>query len=163
MQTKLALAAAIAATAAAVTAVPASSAVAGKCLPKEVKIQGHSAIASCGSATATIRYQGATYRFKNGTCLKSAGGTIMLDLGMNVIGSGSKNNFGVSRFSLMLLDLSSAPVSADSGKVVINGTVKLSSRGASGTFTGTNTVVKGTKVSEAPMSGSWHCGTVYAF
>ena len=42
-------------------------------------------------------------------------------------------------------------------------TVKLSSRGASGTFTGTNTVVTGTKVSEAPMSGSWRCGTVYAF
>jgi hypothetical protein len=162
MRTKLALAAALAATAAAVTAVPASAAVAGKCLAKEVKVQGRSAIANCGSATATLRYKGATYRFKNGTCLKVAG-TITLDLGTNVVGSDSKNNYGMSHFSLTMLSVSTAPVLATSGKLVINGSAKLSSRSAGGTFTGTNTIVNGTKLSEAPFSGSWHCGTVYAF
>jgi hypothetical protein len=160
MRTKLALAAALAATAAAVTAVPASSAVAGKCLPKEVKVQGHSAIANCGPATATIRYKGATYRFKNGSCLKVAG-TITLDLGTNVLGN--DKNLGLSHFSLTMLSISTAPILATSGKLVINGGGKLSSRGAAGTFTGTNTIVNGTKLSEAPFSGSWHCGTVYAF
>jgi hypothetical protein len=159
MRTKLVLAAILAVTATAISAGPASSAVAGKCLPKEIKIQGHSAIANCGPATATIRYKGATYRFKDGTCLKVAG-TITLDLGTNVIGD---NNLGLAHFSLTMLSIATAPVLATQGKLVINGGGKLSSRGASGTFTGTNTIVKGTKLSEAPFSGSWHCGTVYAF
>jgi len=71
MLTKLVTAARLAAALAAVSAAPATSAVAGKCLPKEIKIKGHTAIADCGSATAILRYKGATYRFKNGTCLKS--------------------------------------------------------------------------------------------
>ena len=84
----------------------------------------------------------------------------MLDLGTNVLGD---DNYGISHFSLTMLSIATAPVLATQGKLVINGSGKLSSRGASGTFSGTNTIVKGTKVSEAPFSGSWHCGTVYAF
>jgi hypothetical protein len=159
MLPKLATAAALAAALAALTAAPASSAVAAKCLPKEVKIHGRTAIANCGAATASVRYKGTTYRFKNGTCLKVAG-TIMLDLGTNVVGD---DNLGLAHFSLTMLSTSTAPLLATSGKLAINGSAKLSSRGASGTFTGTNTVVKGAKISETPLSGTWHCGTVYAF
>jgi hypothetical protein len=161
MLTKLAIAAALAAALAAVSAGPASSAEAGKCLPKEVKVKGRTAIADCGSATATLRYKGATYRFKNGTCLKSAG-TVALDLGTNVVG-GDDSNLGLAHFSITLLSATTAPVLATSGKLVINGSAKPSSRGASGSFAGMNTVVKGMKITETPFSGSWHCGAVYAF
>jgi opacity protein-like surface antigen len=159
MLTKLLTAAALAAALAAVSAAPATSAVTGKCLPKEVKVKGHSAIANCGAATATLHYKGATYRFKNGTCLKTAG-TITLDLGTHMVGD---DNLGLAHFSLTMLSTATAPILATSGKLVINGTAKLSSRGASGTFTGTSTVVKGMKISETPLSGTWHCGAVYAF
>jgi len=127
MLTKLVTAAALAAALAAVSAAPATSAVAGKCLPKEIKIKGHTAIADCGSATAILRYKGATYRFKNGTCLKSAG-AITLDLGTSLVGD---DNLGLSHFSLTMLSTSTAPLLATSGKLTINATAKLSSRGAS--------------------------------
>ena len=138
-----------------------SAAVAGTpCLPKQTKISGQSAIVNCGPATATVRYKGKTYKFKSGVCLRT-GTTITMDLGTNFIGD---NNHGYAHFSLTMLSKTTAPVLATNGKLVINGTAKLSGLTATGTFTGTNTVIKGTSVTTAPMSGSWNCGgTVYKF
>jgi hypothetical protein len=161
MRTKLAAAVVVTAALTAVTAAPVPAAPTGRCFAKQITIKGHSAIASCGPATATVVYKGRRYRFKSGSCLKVAGsgGAIMLDLGTNVLGS---DQMGLPHFSLTMLS-SFAPVLASSGTLSINGNAKLSGRGVSGTFKGTNTIVKGGKISEAPFSGSWKCGTIYAF
>jgi hypothetical protein len=140
-------------------ATPSGATQSGRCFAKESKINGQMAIVNCGPATATIRYKGKTYKFKSGDCL-TTGGAITVDLGTNFVGD---DNHGYAHFSLTMISASFAPVLATSGKLVINGNAKLSSRGAKGTFTGTTTIVHGGKISEAPLSGSWNCGAVYKF
>jgi hypothetical protein len=140
-------------------ATPAGATRSGRCFAKESKINGRAAIVNCGPATATIRYKGKTYKFKSGDCLSTAG-TITVDLGTNFVGD---DNHGYAHFSLTMISAASAPVLATSGKLVINGNARLSSRGSKGTFTGTNTIVHAGKISAAPLSGSWNCGTVYKF
>jgi hypothetical protein len=153
------LIAATIATAVVAWGVPAAASASSPCAAKETKINGQTAIVNCGPATATLRYKGKTYKFKSGTCLSTAG-TITLDLGTNFLGD---NNHGYAHFSLTMLSVTTAPVLATSGKLTINGSAKLSSRGATGTFKGLNTVIHGTSITTAPLSGSWHCGQVYKF
>lgn len=157
---KLALIAVTVTAAAVASATPSSTLAASPCLPKQTKIQGEAAIVDCGPATATLRYKGRTYTFKSGACLRT-GKTIVLDLGTNFLGS---NNHGYAHFSLTMLSTTTAPLLADSGKLVINGSARLSGLGASGTFKGANTIVHGTtSITTVPFSGSWHCGSIYQF
>lgn len=124
------------------------------------KTAGKTTVANCGPATATLKYKGKTYTFKNGYCetSKAAGGALMLDLGTLVLDA--KGNAGKSYFSLGVTKVgkrlnNGVITEADqSGKEILSEViVKPKGTVAGATFTQYGTV---------PVSGSWNChGVVY--
>ena len=146
------------ATVALATAGGAASSTAGRCDAKEATIKGKSVIVSCGPASGTVRYKGKTYRFKSGTCLRTAG-SVTLDLGTSLV-SDAKGNGGFAHMSItMLSNTLPLQVLADDGSLSIDGSAKFSGIALKGTFTGTVGSFGGVGVGkQVPFSGTWNCG-----
>jgi hypothetical protein len=134
----------------------------GASCPMHTKVNGVSATAYCGLATAMLKIGTKSYSFKNGYCqsIKTAGLTIDLELG-TLVGTGGKGNAGKPYFVLDLYpgkQSRSDSVSAIyGGKEITGGAVGVAAKGSiiessssKGTFTSSTPV-------PPKLSGSWSC------
>jgi len=134
----------------------------GASCPVQTKVNGVSAIAYCGLATAKLKIGNKSYSFKNGYCqsIKTAGLTIDLELG-TLVGTGEKGNAGKPYFVLQLYagkQSRSDSVSAIyGGKVITGEAVGVAAKGSIIQSSSS----KGTFTSSTPLppklSGSWSC------
>ena len=126
------------------------------CLPKAVKVQGKTAYASCGPATASLRVSGKSYSFKPGLCESSGKGVLILQLGTLV--SGATGNAGVAAFGITVNGTNAILTGYSNGKKLIPVADFLVSVKSTGTYTGTFAAGNGA----SKLTGAWNChGVVY--
>lgn len=136
----------------------AASSSAPPCIPKISTASGHTVVAYCGPATATLKIGSKTYTFKNGYCGADPKAKITLQLTLGTIAqSKTQVNGGQPLFEMTFLNASVITiqtVNADYGGAKIISTGFVSAKGSipsSGTFTS-----KGLSV-PAHFTGSWNC------
>jgi hypothetical protein len=144
-----------AAIAAAIATAAAGASASSGCSPEQTTISGHHAIAYCGPATVVIVIAGSSYRFHNGTCVRSAmmGG---LELNVGTLVAGAARNAGRPFVGLVIAQppSESEAFEADTGGRQLFGDTVVAPHGtllAKGTFTS----LYGTA-----FSGSWNCHTL---
>ena len=140
------------------TAAAAGTASAPPCAPRVAAIDGHRSIAYCGSATVVIRIGGRTYRFRNGTCDRSAtAGALELSVGTLV--QGATGDAGKPFVSLVIAKSPSSSEAFEgySGGKQLFGESVIAQNGillGSGTFS---------SVLGPAFSGSWDChGVIFS-
>jgi hypothetical protein len=126
------------------------------CVPKEVKIQGKTAVESCGPATAAVTVGGKTYSFKSGLCESSGKGTLILDMGTLV--EGSNGNAGYPSFSMTVNGTNAILSSYYKGRKIIPVADFLVAAKTTGKYTGTFSAGQST----SKLTGAWNChGVVF--
>ncbi len=143
------------------TSAPNARAASGACHSRQATIRGKAVVINCGPATATVKYNGKTYRFSHGTCEKTRT-QLVIDLGTSLIDQG-KGNGGFTYAALTVFAWNRPiQVYAFSGNVSVSGSGKPSGTENSGRFSGTANVANGVSVSGKSLSGTWNCGGVIA-
>lgn len=123
------------------------------CFAKQEKLKGKQVIVNCGPATAKLTSGGKTYKFKQGTCLRS-GTSVTLALGTSLAFPTGNGNGGFVDLSLMMLTNKLAQLTVDDGKLSGSSALtKFSGIATKGTFAGT---LSGS--SSEHFTGSWNCG-----
>jgi hypothetical protein len=147
-----------AAIAAAIATAAAGASSSSGCSPLRSTISGHRAIAYCGPATVVVQIAGASYRFHNGICDRSAmmGG---LELNVGTLVQGAAGNAGRPFVGLLIAQppSESEAFEADTGGRQLFGDTVVAPGGtllSKGAFTS----LYGTA-----FSGSWNChGVIHA-
>ncbi|HEY7967999.1 MAG TPA: hypothetical protein VID68_13330 [Solirubrobacteraceae bacterium] len=128
------------------------------CTPRQQTAGGHTAIAYCGPATATITIAGRTYRFRHGACVQSATvGALQVSIGTLV--RGAAGNAGRPFVSLLI---ARSPSESEAFEADWRGHQLF---GDSVIAQNSNLLSHGTFVSVlgAAFAGSWNChGAVFA-
>jgi hypothetical protein len=130
------------------------------CTPVSTSVRGHPGTIQCGPASAVVRFQGKTFRFRGGTC-KIDGASFSLYVGTRVVGGRSNRLFFVELPRRAATRY--APLSAVIGVQVDyfsyqwqTGTLTLISGAGRGTFNGTLMAVRSKKPS-GRFSGAFSC------
>ena len=133
------------------------------CVPKVSTSGGHTSVAYCGPATATLKIGSKTFNFKNGYCRTDTKNHIALGLTLGAIESTkSPVNGGQPLFELTDITTSGLKivnVNADSGGKTLDSIGSVTVKGsvpAGGTFTSSG-------FAKPSFTGSWNChGVVVA-
>ena len=126
------------------------------CIPKITQVKGHTQVAYCGPATATVKVGSKTYSYKDGYCTTDTKNHIALQVIIGVISEvKAPVNDGQPLFQMSLVKadgINIDTVTADSGGKSLEsvGTVKVSgSIPSAGTFK--------SEGFGSSFSGSWNC------
>ena len=132
------------------------------CAPKSITAHGRTQTRYCGPATATLRLDGKTYKFRYGRCDSDKAIGLALGVTLGTIDYGDlKTNGGRPLFQLQIdarpIAIETVNASWGGKPLILINTVKTSSTG-SGLLTGTFQSSKGAFDTGKRFSGSWDCG-----